>query len=106
MINTVEAVLRKEFLTEVEMEITIDPIRIGDKQYYTVGQMAAITNRSEQTIYSLIKNGNAVRQMKSRKIARAVLIPIEELTDFPFTYAGSNAAENIYHYDKEGIIKE
>ncbi len=106
MISFAEAVLRKEDLTEVEMEVTINPILIGSNKYYTVGQMAAITNRSEQTIYSLMKNGNAVRKMKNRRIGRTVLIPIEELTNFPFTYAGSNAAENVYHYDKNGIIRE
>lgn len=86
------------------MNIKIEPIVIGEEKYFTVKQMATMTNKSDQMIYTLIKTGNAVRKMKFRKIADRVLIPCSELLDFPFTYAGFNAKENIYHYNKEGKI--
>lgn len=88
------------------IQLEIDPIDIGGKKYYTVNQLSAIVNKSEQTIYSLIKRGNAIRQMKSIKIGQTVLIPCEELTEFPFTYAGQYTKENVYHYDQNGRVIE
>lgn len=89
-----------------DVNITISPINIGSIKYYTVGQMGALTNRSEQTIYSLIKTGNSIRRMKSIKIGRTVLIPIEEYIEFPFTYAGTSANGLHYHYKLDGSIIE
>lgn len=82
--------------------VLIEPIKIGKKYYLTVMQMAALTNKSDQTIYNLVLQGNAVRKMKSIKVAGRTLIPYSELTEFPFTFAGRDAANNIYHYDENG----
>ena len=86
------------------MVISIEPIIVGDKKYFSIQQMASITNKSEQTIYGLINRGNAMRKMKHIKILDRTLIPCLELTEFPFTYAGSNPKENTYHYNKEGKV--
>ena len=67
--------------------LKIEPIKVGKFDYFTVSQMAALTNRSDQTIYNLILQGNAVRKMDSIKIAGRTLIPISELEEFPFTFA-------------------
>jgi len=72
----------------------------------TVNQMASITNKSAQTIYSLIRKGNSVRKMESRKIADRLLIPLSELTEFPFTGCGTASATHVYHYNNEGRIVE
>jgi len=88
------------------MTLTIKPILIGKEKYFTVHQMAAIINKSEQLVYSLTKKGNAIRRMKSIKLVDRVLIPCIELTEFPFTYAGAKPQDNIYHYNKEGKIIE
>ncbi|KKN59483.1 hypothetical protein LCGC14_0541950 [marine sediment metagenome] len=91
----------------MDISVKIKPLDIGGKKYFTVNQMSALTNKSSQTIYSLINLGNAVRKMQSIKIADRVLIPIEELIEFPFTYAGAHPQDNIYHYDENGkIIKK
>lgn len=82
--------------------LNIEPIVIGKDKYFTISQMAALTNKSDQTIYNLILNGNSVRKMKSIKIAGRKLIPCLELTEYPFTFAGPNAKDNIYHYNKKG----
>ena len=66
--------------------------------------MAAITNKSSQTIYALIRKGNSVRKMKSREMAGRLLIPFEEFNEFPFTGCGMNSADHIYHYDKNGKV--
>jgi len=84
--------------------LRIEPIRIGKLDYLTVSQMAALTNKSDQTIYNLILQGNAVRKMKAIKIAGRTLIPYAELQNFPFTFAGPNAKDNVYHYNEKGEV--
>ena len=84
--------------------LRIEPIKIGEFDYFTVSQMAALTNKSDQTIYNLILQGNAVRKMEAIKIAGRTLIPILELKKFPFTFAGPNAKDNIYHYNEKGEV--
>ena len=86
--------------------VNIEPILIGKKSYFTVSQMAALTNKSDQTIYNLTRQGNAIRRMKSVKIGGSRLVPCSELTEFPFTYAGPNAREEPYHYNERGKVKE
>ena len=88
------------------MQIDIKKIPINDIDYITVNNMARITNKSDQTIYTLVHKGNSIRKMKSIKISEKVLIPYTEVVDFPFTVAGKNARENIYHYNYEGKIIE
>ena len=90
----------------MDISVKIKPLKIGGKNYFTVNQMGALTNKSNQTIYTLINSGNAIRKMKSMKIADRVLIPIKELVEFPFTWAGSHPRDNIYHYTENGIIIE
>ena len=82
--------------------LKIEPIKIGEEHYFTVSQMAALTNRSDQTIYNLILKGNSIRKMKCYKVAGRTLIPCPELTEFPFTFAGPNAKDNVYHYNEKG----
>ena len=91
---------------EIFMVIDIKPITIVDKNYYSVQQMASLTNKKDQTVYALIKRGNAVRKMKSLKVLDRILIPCSELTEFPFTHMGVDAKNNTYHYDKKGKIVE
>ena len=79
---------------------------MGEIKYMTVNQMASITNKSSQTIYNLIRRGNSVRKMESIQVAGRLLIPINELTEFPFTGCGMNSAAHVYHYDKKGSIVE
>ena len=86
------------------MQIVLDPIQIGGDRFYTVSQFAAITNRSDQSVYKLIKQGNSMRKLNAIKVAQRVLIPAEEVTEFPFTGIGPNSNERIYHYNNEGEI--
>jgi len=86
------------------MQITINIIPINGIDYITVKDMARITNRSNQTVYNLINKGNVIRKMKNIKISEKTLIPYSEVFEFPFTYAGVNAKDNIYHYNSDGII--
>jgi len=82
------------------------PIMIGDKSYYTIQQMSLLIKKTDQTVYSLIKRGNAIRKMKNLKLMNRILIPCSELIQFPFTYPGTNAKNNIYHYNAQGKIVE
>ena len=84
--------------------LKIEPIKVGKFDYFTVSQMAALTNKSDQTIYNLVLQGNAVRKMDSIKIAGRTLIPISELEEFPFTCSGPNAKDNVYHYNENGEV--
>ncbi|MEJ2248069.1 MAG: hypothetical protein P8Y70_00230 [Candidatus Lokiarchaeota archaeon] len=93
-------------LKEDKLIIEIKPIELNGILYISVKDMATITNRTDQTIYSLINNGNCIRKMKSRKIGSQVFIPYTEVVEFPFTSAGRNASDNVYHYTYEGEIIE
>lgn len=86
------------------LKVSIEPVEIGNTAYYTVSQFASIIKKSEQTVYHLIKGGNAIRKLRCIKLAGRPLIPVSELTEFPFTYPGPKASENTYHYDKNGNV--
>ena len=88
------------------MQKNIDVTEIQGTEYVTVSQMASLTNRSDQTIYALIKRGNKIRKMKSIKIVDRVLIPLSEYREYPFTYAGRNCQDIPYHYNEDGTINE
>jgi hypothetical protein len=79
-----------------------NPIEIEGSLYYTVKQFASITNRSEQSVRLLILKGNKIRKLLCVKFADKPFIPIDELTDFPFTVSGRN--QSPYHYDKQGEV--
>ncbi len=85
------------------MTIDIQPV-ILNGEFYTVKQFATITNRSPQTIYALVSKGNSIRKLTHIKLENFVLIPKQELVDFPFTNTGRNAKASIYHYDEEGNV--
>ena len=88
------------------MIVNIEPTVINNIKYVTVSQMASLTNKSDQAIYSLINKGNSKRKMKSIHIVNRVLIPLSELKDFPFTYIGRNCQDKPYHFTKENETKE
>ena len=90
-------------MSEEKLTVEIKPIVLDGVSYVTVTQMAVMTNRSDQSIYSLVLEGNSIRKMKVYRIAGRTLIPLSELTDFPFTFAGPHSSDNPYHYDKNGI---
>ncbi len=79
-------------------------IEVKNIEYYTVSQFANLTNKSQQTIRRLIIKGNKVRKLEALKVNQTVLIPISELTAYPFTICGRSY--QIYYYDKEGKILE
>lgn len=90
------------------MQVKIEPIKIEGIKYISVKEMAIITNKSDQTIYTLISKGNSVRKMNHIKIGTKVLIPYTEVIEFPFTWAGryTSDSNNIYHYTYDGEIVE
>ncbi len=79
-------------------------IRVNGVNYYSVYAFAELTNKSEQTIRRYIIKGNKIRKLESIKINQAILIPISELTQFPFTVCGRS--NEIYHYNSDGKISE
>lgn len=78
------------------------PVNVDGKQYYTVKQFAFLTNRSTTTIYNLIGKGNAIRKLNCIRLDEKPLIPVEELTDFPFVSPGPNGKERPYFFDANG----
>ena len=88
------------------MKTDTEPILINGSQYITVQEFAAIVNRSDQTVYNLIKKGNSIRKLKCINIAGKHLILYKEVVDFPFTWSGKCAKDNIYHYTYDGRIAE
>ena len=86
------------------MEVKIKPVKINGVDYITVREMSTIVNKSDQTIYNLITHGNSIRTMKCLKLGQSVLIPYTEVVEFPFTWPGNNASDNVYHYTYDGKI--
>lgn len=83
---------------------TPESIEINGVKYFRVKDFAALTSRTTQSVYQLIRWGNAKRKLKVKKISDMPYIPIEELTDFPFIKPGPFNENNVYHYDKEGNV--
>ena len=77
-------------------------IEYNGKMYYDVKTFAYLTNKTTQTIYRLIEKGNALRKLKCDKILNKPLIPVEELTGFPFTAPGPRGSESVF-YNKEDV---
>jgi hypothetical protein len=78
------------------------PIEINGDKYYSVKQFAHMTHRTEQSVRLLMLKGNKIRKLECHHFAGKPFIPVEELTDFPFTVAGRN--QEPYHYDEEGVV--
>jgi hypothetical protein len=80
----------------------IKSIKIEGKEYYTVKQFAALTNRAEQSVRNLINKGNRIRKLKSLKIGEKLFVLASELQKFPFTSCGPNG--EVYHYNDVGEV--
>jgi len=74
---------------------------INGERFLTVKHFAWLTKRSEQSVRFLMIKGNRVRKLKSVHIIGRALIPVAELTGFPFTLPGRKG-KSIYHYTEEG----
>lgn len=61
---------------------------VNGKKYYPVSTFALLTRRSEQAIRLLVHKGNRLRKLDAEKFGHLLLIPINELTAFPFCCAG------------------
>jgi hypothetical protein len=80
------------------------PTEINGTKYFRVKEFAALTNRTTQSVYSLVKKGNAKRKLLCTWIGDIPYIPASELTDFPFIKPGPYSENNVYHYTKEGEL--
>lgn len=83
---------------------TPETIEINGERYFRVKDFAALTSRTSQSVYQLIRVGNTRRKLKCKKISGIPYIPYKELTDFPFVRPGANNDREEYHYDTEGNI--
>lgn len=65
---------------------------------------AYIVGQTTNNIYQLMKRGNSIRPLKSCRINGMLLIPLTELTAYPFTLSGNNRSQyiQVYHFDIEG----
>jgi hypothetical protein len=90
----------KEATTSTSMKI--QACKIDGKEYFTIGQFASIINRSHQCVYALVSKGNSLRRLKVVRFLGKPLIPVSELTEFPFTGAGRRPLGDIYHYTLSG----
>jgi hypothetical protein len=83
---------------------TPEPIEINGAKYFRVKDFAALTSRTTQSVYQLIRLGNAKRKLKCKNISGIPYVPIDELTGFPFIKPGPFNENSVYHYDEEGNI--
>lgn len=84
----------------MKKERDLTPTRIDGIEYYSVGQFAELTHKAAQTIFTLIIAGNRFRRLNVLRIAGKPLIPISELTEYPFTLPGKS--QEVYRYDSSG----
>ena len=80
------------------------PININGVMCYHVKQFAALTNRTTQSVYGLIRKGNSIRKLRVIYIERKPYVEAKELVEFPFTPSGPLSEKNIYHYNNQGDI--
>jgi len=76
---------------------------INDEYYFTINDFAAVVRKSAQNIRYLIAKGNRIRKLKTVYIVQRPMIPLSELTEFPFTMPGRKSKE-VYFYDEEGQV--
>lgn len=75
-------------------------INIDNIEYYNVSTFALLTKRSEQAVRKLALIGNRLGKLQSIKVARSVLIPATELTEYRFCLGGTSGA--VIRFDKKG----
>lgn len=80
--------------------IGLKPIIINDKEYYTVSQFASLIGRTTQTVYRLIKAGNAIRKLKCDYVLGKPVIPVSEYEEFPFCEPGPYGVYNVFKFGK------
>lgn len=79
---------------------------IDNIPYITVESFAIRTNRKQETIRKLVRQGNAIRKLKAIKLRNYLLIPESEIYDYPFVEPGKIGKEIHYHrYKKDGGIE-
>jgi hypothetical protein len=66
--------------------------------YIHISEFAELTNRSIQATRHLIADGNSVRKLKAFRDRSRLMIPVTELTGYPFTNQGASNPKEIYHY--------
>lgn len=69
--------------------------RIGDEEYLHISDFAAMTKLTIPAVRYLCFTGGR-RRLRYERDGSRLLIPLKELTEYPFTRGGR--AEGIYHY--------
>ena len=73
-------------------------ISINGELFYDVKTFAVLTNRSTQSVYRLISEGNSIRRIKCVRFFGKPMIPVDELKEFPFCTSGPWAVKNAYTF--------
>lgn len=73
-------------------------MRIGDTDYIHISEFAELLEHSVQSIRHLCFGGGGRRPMRHIRDGSRVLIPVTELTEYPFTNSGRGGSDQIYHY--------
>lgn len=69
-------------------------------QMMHIADFAKATHRAIQSLRNLIENGNVVRKMKFFRDRSRLMIPVTELTGYPFVRPGhSEFKRAIHHYE-------
>lgn len=64
-----------------------------------IAEFSDLLGRSVQSTRRIIENGNAVRKLKSYRDRSRLMIPVSEITGYPFVNAGhSDNAREIFHF--------
>lgn len=82
----------------------MNTVKVEGIEYYTVAGFAIMVNKSEQTIRRYVNKGNKIRKLNAIKVNKTVLIPVTELTKYPFTICGRSY--EVYYYNSNGKIIE
>ena len=71
-------------------------MRIGETDYIHISEFAELLGHSIQSVRYLCGSGGR-RQMKHIRDGSRILIPVSELSEYPFTNSG-RGSDQIFHY--------
>lgn len=77
-----------------------DPKTGEEVEVMRITDFCRCVNKNNQQIHSLMYEGNKQRKLKYIEIAGTKFIPVEEVTEFPFTVSGRG--DSFYRYNKKG----
>lgn len=86
---------------QVDEILTIDGV-----EYLTIAAFARRRNKTVGHVRRLVTQGNCIRKLSAVWVLGVPVIPVSELTEFPWTVTGLKSQNKPYHYNEDDSIRE